>query len=1136
MSGVVWLDDVREPDRDRVGSKAFTLAVLRRQGLPVPEGFVLPAGGLEGHGREAVAAAYGRLGGAVAVRSSSSAEDGPAASFAGQHRTMLDVQGTDAVVAAAHACLASARDGDAYAAAMSAPRATAMAVLIQRFVEPRASGVAFTRHPLEPDSLVVESHRGRGDDLVSGRVTPDRYVVARSGGGVRSGPVEGSLGPDEVLRIAALALKVEARLGAPQDVEWALAAQGLVVLQARPITVEPFDALDPRIRRLTRANVGEVLPDPVTPLTATTLVSALEQAFRAASAGMRAEDAPPFLVVHRRRLYLNLGLCVEVAARLPGMSLAAAERLVLGEGASRPDPVARQPRVRAGLAAAALRILRMHYRLPRDVAACEDAIARLPRRADVEAADPEVLAALLDGFLGAGRLLAATHVAASGACAVRLAVLARLLSAWAPGEAHERLNRLVAGLDDLESAQPVVEIERLAAEAAAEPEWSRWVARGPEEAWASLRAGQAPTGLASRLRAFLEKYGHRAVAEGELSASPWADDPRPVLAALGAFLAAPGAAAWERRARRETRRADEEALFSRVGPARRFVLGRALDGTRNWVRRRERTKSLCIAAVHHGRVVARTAGARLVATGALRQVEDVFFLTSDELLSALRGGAVNAPALARRRRAHLRESALPAPREIDLEVGGESHDASGASPPGATPPPLAGVGVSAGVGLGRARVVTAGQAQALLPGEVLVAPVLDAGLGPLLASAAGAVAEMGGLLSHGSVVARELGVPCVVDVRGATERIRTGDLVEVDGGSGRVRTVGAAEAGEAAAAVLPAVDPGDEALHDLSEYAAAGGRARESVYFNAQDPAAGVVLVSSLGLGTGKRGEGLLALGLPDGRVLFGLDLGAGTIARAEWRVGGQTVAWRPSRLRVEARLSVHEAATFPPGPVALLLSPRTEPVAIDLTLSPQTPAVDFCASLPDDVRLALSPLGSHHVEQSGTWRGTVAVDGRPMRFEGSGSRDHSWGLRDWESADHWRLFTATLGGGLALHALVVSVRGRLVQGGFLWRDGRAERVTRVAFAGERTGGILRSFDLEVGTAAGRPLLLRGTVHRTIRVPVQVARNPLRHLAGRPYRLVLHENFTRYACGDLRGFGMAELTERPGPGREEAPA
>src|SRR6185295_7905771 len=137
-----------------------------------------------------------------------------------------------------------------------------------------------------------------------------------------------------------------------------------------------------------------------------------------------------------------------------------------------------------------------------------------------------------------------------------------------------------------------------------------------------------------------------------------------------------------------------------------------------------------------------------------------------------------------------------------------------------------------GSGMGRARVLQPGRPIEFLPGEILVAPVLDAGLGPFLASAAGAVAEIGGMLSHGSVVARELGVPCVVDVRDATTRIRTGDLVLVDGTSGQLRRldpdveVRADETGSPSSPIGEAVGEG---LHELEAHPLA----RESVYFNA---------------------------------------------------------------------------------------------------------------------------------------------------------------------------------------------------------------------------------------------------------------------------------------------------------------
>jgi phosphohistidine swiveling domain-containing protein len=506
-----------------------------------------------------------------------------------------------------------------------------------------------------------------------------------------------------------------------------------------------------------------------------------------------------------------------------------------------------------------------------------------------------------------------------------------------------------------------------------------------------------------------------------------------------------------------------------------------------------------------------------VRLGKLRAEDDVFFLTRDELQAALTGADVPLAAVARRRRVHVREAALPAPRDVELDDAGGEKDAATAAGSG----PLRGLGVSPGIGVGRARVLDAGAMDGLEPGEVLVAPVLDAALGPVLVSAAAAVVEVGGLLSHGAVVARELGVPCVVDVRDATRRIRTGDRIRVDGGRGEVTALHEGQGAHDDGPELAEAAAGDEAFHALAD----DPRARESVYFNAQDPRRGFTLVASAGVRRDVRGEALAALGLPDGRVLFRLDRGAARFGPTSLSVGAITVSWDPPGLTLDGDFAPHESAGFPPGPLPLLLAPRTVPVRLDLAFSAHTAAIDFTRGLPDDVRQALVELGSNHVEQSGDWRGTLSVDGRTAPFEGTGSRDHSWGLRDWDAADHWRLFTLRLPT-LAVHALVVSARGRLVQGGFLWREGGARPITRVEYAAERLDGRVRALDLEVWAGADR-LRLRGVVQRTLVVPVQPDRRPWRHLYGRPYRLLLHENFTRYETGGEQGYGMAEFTERP---------
>ncbi|HEY7508703.1 MAG TPA: PEP/pyruvate-binding domain-containing protein, partial [Vicinamibacteria bacterium] len=345
MAKVAWLRTLDDRDRDRAGAKAFVLARLRRAGLPVPDGFVLPPGASpdDPDWRAELGTAYHELGGPVAVRSSSVVEDGAAASFAGQFATILDVHGEEAVVEAARACLRSARRAAPYARAMGEAAEAPLAVLVQRFVAAPVSGVVFTRDPRDASALVVEAQRGAGG-VVGGRGAPERYVLDRASGRLRSGP-DAAPAVDEptLYAVVALALAAERLLGAPQDVEWALAPEGPVLLQSRPITAADEDVPDPRLRRLTRANVGEVLPGALTPLTWTTVGWFLEQGFRAvaAAAGVLPPDAPPFLALHRRRLYLNLDLSLAVATRLPAVDAREAERLVLGGGAAEARDVPR---------------------------------------------------------------------------------------------------------------------------------------------------------------------------------------------------------------------------------------------------------------------------------------------------------------------------------------------------------------------------------------------------------------------------------------------------------------------------------------------------------------------------------------------------------------------------------------------------------------------------------------------------------------------------------------------------------------------------------------------------------------------------------------------------------------------------
>jgi phosphohistidine swiveling domain-containing protein len=722
--------------------------------------------------------------------------------------------------------------------------------------------------------------------------------------------------------------------------------------------------------------------------------------------------------------------------------------------------------------------------LARDVRDAEGILEDL-RHHTRDAATRAALAHAFEAFLAAGRTIATTHVSTSGASGVRLGLLARLLESWVGGDVTARVGRLMAGLDGVASAAPTLALEAIAETAPADPE-----------------AALAPV---------LEAHGHRGLSEGELRAPSWREDPRPLVEALRALMAAGRPAALSHRAAAASREAEEQASLFRLGPLRRAVLQRAIAGAQEWVRARERTKSLAVGLVDEGRRLARRAGDLLARDGVLETADDVFFLEAGELVRALNGHAPPRAVVRRRRRRHAAAAEVPAPRLVDLAA--TSVEAEGA-------PTWRGLGVSGGVGVGRARIVRAGETPRVAAGEVLVAPVLDAAFGPALAAASAAVAEMGGILSHGAVVARELGIPCVVDLKGATTSLREGQRVLVDGGTGEVRPLDetAPSTSPATATEMLRADPADEAFHALPEHPSS----RESVYLNAQDPRTGLRVVASVGVRRGTDGEALLALRLPGGRTLFAVERAPAVVAGAGVRVGPAAVDTHPISLRWRGRLLDHDGPE-PPAPLPLLLGPRAVDVDLDLHMQPTTPAVDLAEGLDAGAREALARLAAHHVEQSGRISGTVRVDGDVHEFAGTGSRDHSWGRREWDAAEWWRLFTVRLGDDVAVHALLTGVDGRRVEGGFLWKDGRIARLARVVYAPRADP---RRFDLEVVPMQGAALRLVGTVEAEIAVPVDPERTLRPHLAGRPWRLVLRERFTRYEGGGRSGFGMAEITER----------
>jgi pyruvate,water dikinase len=503
------------------------------------------------------------------------------------------------------------------------------------------------------------------------------------------------------------------------------------------------------------------------------------------------------------RIYLNLTHFMRIAAQVPFLDPRTLIELGGGWGG---DELAKQVEgvsrgaFYARLPLTASRLLREQLKLDEDVRAFES-FAEKQWRAQ-SALDLAILPD--DGVARRMRdiqaLLERTGTVmltcASSALGSHLA-LKVVLERVAPLDADRLAQSLTSGVHDLESARPGIGIMRVVALARREPE-----ARAALERETTSGLDALPDGATRRaLQSFLELYGDRAVREAELSTPRWKEDPRPVLRLLRAALRT-DAQHVERTLARAKAFADADLaqLVPKLNVFEQTLVRHLIARAQRAARLRERMRTWVTRVLGMLREAALDADRRLlrrdpeldgdwralVASGSsLAGIHSVFFLTLDEVVDALVAARAELSPLVRARRADLaRDQARPDPPVTFV----------GAPPPVVLPPSggdvMRGLPASAGVVEGPARVLfREEQMDELQPGEVLVVHTTDVGWTPLFLVAAGVVTELGGPLSHAAIVAREFGVPSVVNVVGATRAIRTGDVLRIDGDRGTVERV-----------------------------------------------------------------------------------------------------------------------------------------------------------------------------------------------------------------------------------------------------------------------------------------------------------------------------------------------------------
>ena len=744
---------------------------------------------------EAVAACGGDGATSLAVRSSATAEDLSTMSFAGQYRSFLDQTTTDEVTRAVRLVWASLWH--------PAPRMyrhyhgvdesdLAMAVVMMPMVPAERAGVAFSVAPGAPESVRVETVHGLGEQLVSGAVTPVVSLVPRR---ATAGPADEY---DQLAaRVARLAIEVEGALGAAQDIEWAWDGSVLSLLQARPIASmaaavdDGYDTPTAPTERWTTAGIAETLPGVLPPLQWETAGLLLEEAFRTLFDELRVlpdgPDATHLIGRFRGRAALNLGMLEELALALPGGSPGEVERQYFGR-ATGEHPATEGSR-RAGRLHTArhdVAVLRVRHRSSREA---EIVIAAVRSVVDGEVHDGPSPASLLSSRrrlldLSARAMAAEVGVAASAVAAYRRleSWLARRFprrdaESWAQRlTAHHGANRWWEQLTD--SVIPFLEGEALANT----PGWA--------EAEERLLATTGGRRVCDQLRVAARRAGSMAVFGGPC----WDEDPDLVWdlvrsAAERHSAASMGDTSGEPPLPDHTW-ADFRTVLDALPPrgglpmpvvdGRMLAVRRLVDEAVELLDRRERSKAAVLALGGQVRRVQLELGRLMADDGLLDRPEDVELLGERELAAAIAGGCPAPADLGRRRRWLQRcDAEEPLPQRFE----GRPSPQRVVRPRGTE---LRGWAAGPGVYVGRARVLRS-PTERMGDGEVLVASSTDASWSPLFLHAGAIAVEHGGPLSHAAIVARELGIPAVLNVPGLVSAL---DLepttVTVDGDRGLI--------------------------------------------------------------------------------------------------------------------------------------------------------------------------------------------------------------------------------------------------------------------------------------------------------------------------------------------------------------
>lgn len=757
------------------------------------------------------------------VRSSAVAEDLASASFAGQQDTYLNVRRED-VMANVRKCWASYWNSRAIAYRHRAgvdQLATGMAVVVQRMVDARASGIMFTTDPVsgKKDRMIIESSWGLGESIASGLVTPDRFICDKrsarpvdrtinrkvtgiflSPDGAKSETIDefkqtaSSLTKGEISRVARMGKRIEKHFGSPQDVEWAIEGDDVYLLQSRPITnlADGSDIL------WTRAYGDEYWSDVTSPLFFSLLGELLTKYVNHEGSeimGYWDLTDKELLRVHKGHIYFNASVLEEVFTYNPKFSRTSEllnyfPQKDQGRIARADTKIAQ--RLWAEVRIAFLDNEGMIFRTDKAYRKWADAFLQESKRIDsldLPGLTDEELLQLYTNYRQAGlkhyRLIRYGMVTHSIGTNL---MVKQWLANWLGDRSGTYYSKLISGLEDNKTLKTNIAMAKLARAAQSDEAVRSVLTAGDAgQALLTIRTDERMRDFREKLDAFLREYGHRSHTR-EMYFPRWADDPTLVIDVVRALISSEvgDLERLERERARERRETEKEVMEAigrlRFGFARKLVFRTVLRFAQTYLMFRENQRFYLDHMIYRWRKLFLEYGRRLTERGLLDDPMDVFFLSKEEVFDlCAKGGDLRAVISTRREEFERFRDVLP-PKFLR---GNAEFDDTVVR--GADTVRVSGVSASPGVVTGRIRVVqNIGALPTVMKGEIMVTSNTDPGWTAVFSKLGGLITETGGILSHGAVVSREYGIPAVTAVKDATAFFRTGQRVTLDGNDGTI--------------------------------------------------------------------------------------------------------------------------------------------------------------------------------------------------------------------------------------------------------------------------------------------------------------------------------------------------------------